>query len=685
MVQTSAGTPLPLGATLTSEGANFSLFSRHASAVELLLFTDAAATQPLATIPVTDRTLDYWCVHVRGTQSGAVYAWRVDGPPMSTLPTQRGNRFDRQKVLIDPYGLGHVDDLYVEADASRPGDNVATSLRSVVIDPGSYDWEGDVSPRTPWRDTVIYELHVRGFTRDPSSGIRNPGTFAGLIEKLPYIRDLGVTAIELMPTFQFDGRRVIRNSPTTGEALRNYWGYDPIAFFAPHSGYCVSPTAGAHLDEFRDLVKAAHRAGLEVILDVVFNHSGERNEAGPTLCFRGIDNAVYYMVSGDDGAGYLDLTGVLNTMNCGHPVMADLIRDVLAHWVEAMHVDGFRFDLASILMVDDTGRRLDYPPALWACRLDPRLAGIKLIAEPFGSIDSLADFPDDRFATWNYRLRDTVRHFVRGDRGIVAEVATRIAGSSDFYQGQGKTPLNGISYVTCHDGMTLNDVVTYSRPHNEANGEVSGNQSEVCANYGSEGPDQTLEILRRQQIKNHFVVLLLSQGIPMLLAGDECRRTQQGNNNPYLQDNAISWFDWTLPAREAELVRFVRELIAFRKRHESLRRDSFFTGEVVERGLRDIAWHGCNLDQPGFGDPNSGVLAFTIAGRNGAEDLHAILNMEPGALSFALPSISGRSWFKAIDTSQRGPADIMPAGSETPVATARLDVPGRTAAVLVAR
>jgi glycogen operon protein len=488
-----------------------------------------------------------------------------------------------------------------------------------------------------------------------------------------------------MPIFQFDAKRVIRDSPLTGEPLRNYWGYDPIGLFAPHSGYCVSASTGTHLDEFRDLVKAAHRMGLEVILDVVFNHTGERNETGPTVCFRGVDNAVYYMVSGDDGAGYLDLTGCLNTLNCGHPVMADLIRDALAHWVEVMHVDGFRFDLASILMLDDTGRTMNYPPALWACRLDPRLAGIKLIAEPFGTIDSLADFPDDRFVTWNYRLRDTVRRFVRGDRGLIGEVATRIAGSSDFYQPQGKTPLSGVSYVTCHDGMTLNDVVTFARPHNEPNGEVSGNPSEISANYGAEGPDQGLEPLRLNQIKNHLVVLLLSQGIPMLLAGDECRRTQLGNNNAYLQDNALSWFDWTLPTREAELERFVRELIAFRKRHPGLRRESFFTGEIVERGLRDISWHGCDLDQPGFGDPNSGVLAFTIAGAGGAEDVHAILNMESQQLSFALPSIAGRSWFKAVDTSERGPADIVPSGSEIPVTTGRLEVQGRTAVVLVAR
>ena len=674
MWQTNPGRPQPLGATITAEGVNFSLFSQHATKVELLLFQNPNDPGALQVVTMPAPTQFYWHVHVDGLPANTAYAYRIYGPGGDAETQRSGNRFNGNKVLTDPYGRGNVDALW-DANAAKDGaDNVATSMRSVVIDTGGYDWEGDKPLNIPLADTVIYELHARGFTASPSSNVANRGTFSGLIEKLPHIKQLGVTAVELMPVFDFDEKTVIRNSPVTGLPLRNFWGYDPITYFAPQSSYCVAPDAGAHVKEFRDFVKAAHRNGLEVILDVVFNHTGEGDQDGPVINFKGIDNSVFYFLSATDKRLYKgDLTGTRNAVRCNHPFVTKMIAESLAYWVTEMHVDGFRFDLGAILMLGEDAQRLQYSPVVWVLNLDERFANTKVIVEPFGGTqgDVLGLFPDIYASTWNYQFKNTIRAFVRGDSGLVGTVATRIAGSEDIFKANGFGPLNGISYVSCHDGFTLNDIVSYNQKHNEANGEDSGDNDNISRNYGVEGPssDPQIEGLRKHQIQNFLSILFLSQGVPMLLAGDECRRTQQGNNNPYIQDNQVSWFDWTLVQTNADLVGFTRWIIDFRKRHPSLRSRDFFQGALRQRGLLDIAWHGCKLNSPGFSDPNSRVLAFTIADPGDGEDIHAILNMEDAALPFDLPSVAGRNWYRATDTILPPPETFASPGKEILITT----------------
>ncbi|MEP7051863.1 MAG: glycogen-debranching protein [Pseudomonadota bacterium] len=687
---TSPGHPQPLGATVNDQGVNFSLFSQNATGVELLLFDSAHAAEPSQVIPVLQRTLFYWHVQVNGLRPNVPYAFRVDGPGTDADRRRFGHRFNRNKVLIDPYAKGNLTNLWVEELATDASDNVATSMRSVVIDTRDYDWEGDQRLNTPLSETIIYELHVRGFTRSPSSGVQHPGTFAGLMEKLPYLQSLGITALELMPVFDFDETTVKRRSPTTGEPLTNFWGYDPISFFAPEDSYCVSPDVATHVREFRDLIKAAHRHGLEVILDVVFNHTGEGDLNGPVISFKGIDNSVFYLLDGNDRSRYRgDLTGCGNALRCNHPFCSQMLADSLAYWVTEMHVDGFRFDLGAVLTLGEDGRRLEYPPIVWALNLDARFETTKVIVEPFGgnNEDVLGSFPDIRAATWNFHFKNTMRRFARGDRGLVAEVATRIAGSSDLLQGAGYGPLNGVSYLTCHDGFTLNDLVSYARSHNEANGEVSGDADNLSFNCGTEGRtvDRGVEELRLRTMRNCFALLLLSQGVPMLLAGDECRRSQDGNNNPYLQDNEVSWFDWSLVARHAELVDLVRFLTAFRQRHPALRRSEFFRGEPSQRGLRDIEFHGCELNAPGFSDPNSAVLAVTVADPGEGEDLFLIFNMELGSLPFQLPPVIGRRWSRALDTALRDAVVWAAPGTEVAIESCSYVASGRSVVVLVSK
>jgi glycogen operon protein len=680
----STGAPLPLGATFDQVGdsVNFSVFSQHARAVWLLLFNAADDKAPFLEVAL-NRTQYYWHASVQGIAEGTFYAFRADGPSGGLELSTYGHRFNRQKVLIDPYARGNYDGLWVEADAISDGDNVTASIRSCVIEERAYDWEGDHRPRTPLEDTIIYELHVRGYTRSPSSNCLFPGVFAGLIEKIPYLVELGVTAIELLPIFDFDGKTQKRTDPTTGAPLYNYWGYDPYGFFAPNSDYCSSPQSGAHMREFRDLIKAFHRNNIEVILDVVFNHSGEGDQHGPTINFKGLDNSVYYDLS-TDKTYYTNFTGAGNTLNAEHPVFGNLVRDSLRFWVGDMHVDGFRFDLGSLFDIRGSGEPMAFPPIVWAIDLEPSLAGAKLIVEPLG--DAIGRFPEANWSTWNWKLKDAVRRFVRGDRGLVGEVATRIAGSSDVFSQPGQSPVCSISYVASHDGMTLQDLVSYNEKHNERNGEDSGDNNDMSWNCGVEGPtpDPAVQQLRRRQAKNFLAILFLSQGVPMLLAGDECGRTQQGNNNAWDQDNTLSWFDWSPEAVDADRLGFTKALIAFRKRHRCLRRTSFFTGAPGPRGLPDIQWHGCLLGAPGWNDPNSGVLAFTLAGDGDEPDLHVMLNSEDQPLGFELPAIPGRRWFRAIDTSLSAPNDISAPGSEQLVSGSSYIVNGRSVCALIA-
>ncbi|MCC6178752.1 MAG: glycogen debranching protein GlgX [Chloroflexi bacterium] len=684
-----AGSPHPLGATPDAEGVNFSIFSQNATSIELLLFAAHTAVEPFQVVPLDParhRTFHFWHAYLRGLRPGVQYAYRVNGPhDLHGL----GQRFNPNKILLDPYAKGVTTTLWQRADACTPDDNLATSMRSVVIDHADYDWEGDRPLKRPMAETIVYELHVGGFTKSPTSGVAHPGTFAGLIEKIPYLQALGITAVELMPATQFDPADVAHSNPVDGTPLVNFWGYSPVAFFAPHDGYCVSPDQATHIRELRDLVKALHRAGLEVILDVVFNHTTEGNHLGPTIGFRGLENSIYYHLDPADRARYLDYSGCGNTVNCNHPIVDKLIVECLEFWVREVHVDGFRFDEGSILSRGEDGVPMVHPPVVWHIELSEELADTKIIAEAWDAagLYQIGNFPGGRWAEWNGRYRDDIRRFVRGDPGIVGTVASRIAGSSDLYAWDGSLPINSVNFITCHDGFTLYDLVSYNWKHNEANGEGNhdGLDDNLSWNCGAEGPTDVaaIETLRRRQIANFVVILLLSQGVPILLAGDEVRRTQCGNNNAYCQDNEVSWLDWALVDEQADLLRFFREAIAFRKRHPVLQRRRFFTGALNSRGLRDIDWHGFLLNEPGWFDPGSHVLAFTLGGLDGDADLHVMLNMDPSALDFEIPVVKGRRWLRAIDTSLASPNDIAVPGDETPVSTSTYQVASHSVVVLI--
>ncbi len=675
---TERGTAHPPGAIVEPDGVNFSVFSESATSIELLLFDEHDDLQPVQVVkldPLHNRTFHFWHVKVLGLTPGAHYAYRVDG---AWDPSGRGHRFNRHKVLIDPYALGNTTALWDRGAACGPEDNLATSMRSVVVDAADYDWEGDRPLRRPMEETVIYEMHVRGFTRSPSSGVEHPGTFAGVVEKIPYLEELGVTAVELMPVFDFDRSEVLRSSPVDGRPLVNYWGYDPFSHFAPHSGYCVNPEIGAHIREFRDMVKALHRAGIEVILDVVFNHTNEGNHQGPTINLKGFENAAYYMLVPQDRQYYLDFSGCGNTLNANHPVVEKFILDCLTFWVREMHVDGFRFDEGSVLSRGTDGVPMPYPPVIWQIELMEELAETKIIAEAWDAagLYQVGIFPGARWAEWNGRYRDDIRRFVRGDPGLVGPVASRIGGSADIFQSQLELPINSVNFITAHDGFTLNDLVSYNDKHNDANGEgnrdgVNDNMSWNCGAEGETG-DPAVEGLRRRQVKNFAAILLLSDGVPMIVMGDEVRRTQLGNNNAYCQDGELTWFDWTLVDRQADVLRFFREMIAFRTRHPAVHRLAFLTGQMTERGIADVAWHGCRLGEPGWSDPDSHVLAFTLAGTGDEPDLHVMLNMDPADLEFDVPG--DRTWRRAIDTALDSPLDIAGPGEQAPV-------PGPTATV----
>jgi isoamylase len=681
------GSPHPLGAIVLEDGVNFSLASSNATGVELLLFSSDDAVEPFQTIrfdPYVNKSFHFWHVFVSGVKPGVHYAYRVDGRADSA-----GQRFNKKKVLIDPYARGNSDSLWDRANACTPEDNLRTSMRSVVIDTSGYDWEGDKPLNRPMEESIIYETHVRGFTQSPTSGVRHPGTFAGLVEKIPYLKDLGITAVELLPIFDFDETAVLR--VVDGKAVRNFWGYSTVGYFASQSTYCLDSKSAGHLNEFRDLVKALHKAGIEVILDVVFNHTDEGNHQGPTYCFKGIDNHSYYLLVPWDLQYYMDYSGCGNTFNCNHPMTGKLIVDCLKYWVRETHVDGFRFDEGSILSRGEDGQPAVHPPLVWQIELDENLADTKLIAEAWDAagLYQIGHFPGDRWAEWNGCYRDDVRRFVRGDPGVVGAIASRLWGSSDIYQERGGSPLNTVNFVTCHDGFTLRDLVSFNQKHNEGNGEYNrdGIDNNLSWNCGSEGDseDPNIDSLRQRQVRNFMAILLLSRGIPMFVGGDEIFRSQKGNNNPYCQDNDISWFDWTLVSKHSDLLRFCRAMIRFRKLHAALRRGQFFNGSVNERGLTDVSWHGTKLNHPGWDDSSARALAATLAGFDGDSDLHIMFNMFWERLDFELPVVPGRRWRVAVDTAQPSPHDISDPGSEPEVFGNSHKVDGRSVVVLLNR
>jgi len=647
----SPGQCFPLGATVRGDGVNFSVFSRNATSLELLLFDRADDPRPARIIPLdplANRTFYYWHARVRGIGPGQLYGYRAHGP----FAPEQGHRFDGAKVLLDPYARAVMyGDNYSREAARRPGDNCPHAMKSTVVDLRGYDWEGDAPLRLPYARSVIYELHVGGFTRHPSSGVRpgRRGTFAGLTEKIPYLKDLGITAVELLPVQQFDEQ----DAPPP---LTNYWGYQPIGLFAPHRGYSARPGALGPVDEFRDMVKALHRAGIEVILDVVFNHTAEGDEAGPTLCFRGLENRAYYILE-SDRSRYANYTGCGNSLNGNHSIVRRMIMDCLRHWVGAMHVDGFRFDLASVLARDEWGQPLRSPPILWEIESDPVLAGTKIIAEAWDAagLYQTGSFVGHRWAEWNGQFRDTARQFARGDPGMAERMAARLTGSRDLFPQPDREPNRSINFVTCHDGFTLNDLVSYDRKHNEANGQdnADGTEANFSWNCGAEGEaaDPAIESLRLRQIKNLLTILLVSEGTPMLLMGDEVRRTQRGNNNAYCQNNETSWFDWGGVSEQAGLLRFVRGLVHFNRGQAVFNEERFWAVGT------EIVWHGVRLGQPDW-SPHSHSLTFTLRGAAG-EQLHVMLNAYWEPLTFELPPLErGAQWQRVVDTALPSPADF---------------------------
>ena len=680
---TLPGRSYPIGATVHPDGVNFCIFSKNCTALELLLFDDVDAPRPARVIrldPQRNRTFYYWHVFVPGIHAGQLYGYRAYGP----LQPHAGLRFDPGKVLLDPYGRGvMLSERYDRHAAASPGDNCAHAMKSVVIDSKAYDWEGDTPLKYSYSGTAIYELHVGGFTRHPSAGVSWPGTYLGLIEKIPYLKSLGVTTIELLPVQQFDEQDV---SPP----LKNYWGYSPIGFFAPHRGYCSRPIDPlGPIDEFRDMVKACHRAGLEVLLDVVFNHTAESDEHGPTLSFRGLENRAYYMLEADQ-ARYANYTGCGNTLNGNHSIVRRLIVDCLRYWVEEMHVDGFRFDLASVLSRDEWGQPLKSPQTLWTIESDPILAGTKIIAEAWDAagLYQVGSFVGHRWAEWNGQFRDDVRRFVKSDSGLVKKLAARLTGSPDLYPQPDREPNRSINFVTCHDGFTLNDLASYNFKHNEANGHsnVDGPDANFSWNCGCEGPsiDPATEVLRQRQIKNLLTMLFIAQGTPMLLMGDEVRRTQRGNNNAYCQDNAISWFDWRSVDTQAGLLRFVRELIAFTQNRPLFQREHFWT-MTPQHDSPTLTWHGVHLAQPDWSD-DSHSLAFSLHDALSGDHLHVILNAYWEPLDFDLPLLpTDRRWHRLVDTSRPAPDDFTPPDRALPLEEHRYRAESRSVVVLSAQ
>jgi glycogen operon protein len=691
--RTARGRSLPLGATALADGVNFALLCRHGEAVTLVLYA-LETTTPLAEIPLDrrlNRTGDHWHVQVIGLPSAFCYGWRVAGP------NDHVNRYDPTLVLLDPSSTAVSDGaVWGEGAHVVPGgfpNSLGTTRRSVFVR-RPFDWREDHPPLTPLEDSIIYELHVRGFTCHPSSLVAHPGTFTGLVEKIPYLKGLGITAVELLPVHEFDEGDCPFENPLTGERLRNFWGYNSIAFAAPKAAYAATGREYGQVAEFREMVRACHAAGLEVILDVVFNHTGEGDQRGRTYSFRGLDNSLYYLLG--PGGTYFNFSGCGNTVNCNHPVVRDQIMNCLRFWVAEMHVDGLRFDLASVFGRDQHGNVLAEPPIVEEIVEDGVLADTKLIAEPWDAagLYQVGLFPfGRRWSEWNGRYRDDVRRFWRGDLGLAGALATRLCGSSDLYASTQRAPMHSINFLTCHDGFTLSDLVAYDHKHNEANGEGNrdGSNDNYSWNCGDEGPTDDPQVLelRRRQAKNLMTTLMLSQGVPMLQAGDEFLRTQGGNNNAWCQDNELSWVDWSLAESNADFLRFVRMVIALRKRHSALRRRTFFRGAGYGNALTpDVVWHGVEPFQPDF-SPGSRTVAYCLDGRQtGREpdrDIYVAINAWQDPLDFRVPPAPNRRpWRRVLDTVLPSPRDIV-GPEEGPVvpADSRYPVAGRSVVVLV--
>lgn len=666
------GIPLPFGASLLEGGANFALFSRHATKVSLDLFDnphDASPSRTFELDPLRHKTGDVWHIWIEGIPQGALYAFRVDGP---YLPSE-GHRFNAKKLLLDPYAtaITHLpfwdfhlaygyDPQNPQKDLIPSHEDDASSMPKCIFTQEDFDWGGEKPLRYPWSKTIIYETHVRGITKNPNSKVAYPGTYRGLIEKIPHLQQLGITAIELMPVHEFNEYFSTAKNPETGEPLNNYWGYEPVSFFAVKASYCSSGCMGQQKLEFKEMVKAFHLAGIEIILDVVFNHTAEGDQLGPSLCFRGIDNSIYYALA-DDKRYYKNYAGTGNTINANHPVVRDYILDALRYWVVEMHVDGFRFDLASILGRDENGNLQANAPLLERIAEDPILRDVKIIAEAWDLAGAyeVGSFSERRWSEWNGAYRDDVRSFWRGNPGKIGTLAARLSGSADIYAKSGKGPENSINFMTCHDGFTLNDLVSYRQKHNQDNGHDNkdGTDANFSDNYGEEGPTKNsdIEAIRTRQIKNFLLTLLVSRGVPMLLGGDEFRRTQLGNNNAYCQDNEISWYNWSYVETHEEIFRFTKGMNAFRRAYPVLSKEEFYSST-------DISWFNPQGNIPDWQNPNEKKLACLIDTTN-EKWLFLMFNADINEFTFKLPPLSNEFfWHLIIDTFLETPRNFFTDG-----------------------
>lgn len=666
------GHPLPFGASHVPGGINFSIYSRHATKCTLVLF-QRGEPQPWAEIPFPQefRLGDVFAMIVYDLDFESIeYGFRMDGPKD---PAGR-NAFDPSKILLDPYAreIGGRD-VWLHPPSET---EIFPHRGRIAFE--DMDWGHDRPLALPEEDLVIYELHVRGFTQHPSSGVKHPGTFQGLTEKIPYLRELGVNCVELMPVFEFDEWENIRTNPTTGEPLCNYWGYSTVGFFAPKSGYAATGRLGKQVLEMKSMVRALHESGLQCMLDVVFNHTAEGGEGGPVISFKGIDNQTYYLL-GQDGS-YANYTGCGNTLNCNHPVVRDFVLECLRYWVAEFHLDGFRFDLASVLGRAMDGSPLTNPPLLETLAHDPVLSHCDLVAEAWdaGGLYQVGSFPSyGRWSEWNGKFRDAARRFLKGDQGCAGEMVQRIMGSPDLYQAAGRRPQASVNFITCHDGFTLKDLYSYNEKHNLENGEANrdGTNDNLSWNCGVEGETDDPEILdlRLQLRKNAMALLFLSQGTPMIAMGDECGRTQRGNNNAYCHDAEWNWFDWTLleEEREKELFNFTKQMIAFRRKHPILRSPEWLTGrDRVGSGYPDISWHGVMPWKPDWSIA-SRSLAFMLCGRHArklggaGEFIYSAFNSWCEPLEFTIPVLPrGLRWHLFADTARRGADSICLPGHE---------------------
>jgi glycogen operon protein len=705
------GKALPLGASITHGGVNFAIFSRNATAVTLIVFESVDKNCPRIEIPLdknTHKTGNIWHCFIRGLQAGTCYLYRADG---QYLP-ERGQRFNPHKTLIDPYAKAITDTSEWDYgkcagyDVDKPGrdltysydDDIAHQPRCIVIN-DNFDWQGDVPLNYPLRFSVIYETHVKGLTAHPNSGVEHPGTYRGVIEKIPFLKDLGITSLEFLPVQEFNENEIIRHHPRTGKKLTNYWGYSTAAFFAPKGNYASDKSPGGQVAEFKEMVRELHKAGIEVILDIVFNHTAEGNEQGPTFSFRGLDNSIYYILN-ENRRYYQNYSGCGNTVNCNHPVVRTFIMDCLRYWVMEMHVDGFRFDLGSILGRDQHGQIMENPPTLEQIAEDPVLNSTKIIAEAWdaGGAYQVGWFPGGRWAEWNDKYRDNIRRYWRGDPKETRYLATRIAGSSDLYLRDGRKPFHSINFITSHDGFTMNDLVSYNGKHNEDNGEnnCDGSDKNLSYNYGIEGltDDPVIKTIRERQLRNLFATLMVSLGTPMILGGDEFARTQNGNNNAYCQDNETSWYDWSLLEKNAGFYRFVKEMIAFRLNHPGFMRPEFYTGRGgAYKAIPDISWFdegGSAIDWEKIGYYLAlrllGSKADTLADRDD-NDFYIMFNSNSDLYNFTIADPPPKKkWYRVVDTGTSSPNDILSPGSEEPLASQRsYSVKARSIVILISK